>query len=178
MLGLTACAVAASHGHTVLACDVSDTRLSQATRFGAAHLAKPADLIDAAKALTAGRGADVVLELSGSADAAALSLDAARVGGPVVWVGAVSPVGAVPVDPQAVVRRCLTLVGVHNYAPPDLAAAVRFLAAYHARFPFAGLVADTFPIDQADAAFRFAEAERPVRVAVRPGAGVGGRDRA
>jgi alcohol dehydrogenase len=178
MLGLTACAVAAADGHTVLACDVSDARLSQAARFGAPHLTKPAGLVDAAKALTAGRGADVVLELSGSADAAALSLAAARVGGTVVWVGAVSPVGTVPVDPQAVVRRCLTLVGVHNYAPQDLAAAVHFLGAHHACYPFAGLVADTFPLDRVDAAFRFAEAERPVRVAVRPGAGGGGPDRA
>lgn len=169
MLGLTACAVAASAGHTVLACDVSDARLSQAERFGATHSATPDELVGRAKALTAGRGADVVLELSGSADAARLSLAAARVGGAVVWVGAVSPAGTVAVEPEAVVRRCLTIRGVHNYAPRDLAAAVEFLAANHARFPFAGLVSDSFPLAEANAAFQFAEAERPVRVAVRCG---------
>jgi alcohol dehydrogenase len=71
------------------------------------------------------------------------------------------------VDPEAVVRRCLRVAGVHNYAPRHLREAVRFLAENHGRFPFAELVARTFPLDAADEAFRFAEAEKPVRVAVR-----------
>lgn len=168
MLGLTACAAASSAGRSVLACDTSDDRLSRAARFGAAQFAKPDELVGRAKALTAGRGADVVLELSGSPDAASLSLSAARTGGRIVWVGTVSPVGAVPVEPELVVRRCLTISGVHNYTPRDLAAAVDFLAANHARFPFAELVSELFPLDEVGAAFRFAEAGRPVRVAVRP----------
>ena len=169
MLGLTACAVAAAAGDAVIACDVSDARLAHAARFGAAHIAKPRELLELAKSLTAGRGADLALELSGPADAAAAALDVLRVGGTAVWVGAVSPVGTIPVNPESVVRRCLTVAGVHNYAPRDLAAAVEFLAANHTRFPFAELVADTFSLDAADAAFRFAEAEHPVRVAVRCG---------
>lgn len=169
MLGLTACAALSAAGHTAIACDVSDTRLSQAARFGAAHAAKPSELVALARSLTNGRGADAVLELGGSADAARLSLEVARIGGTIVWVGAVSPVGTVAVAPETIVRRCLTVTGVHNYAPQDLAAAVAFLAANHSRFPFAELVAAEFPLDAADAAFAFAEAQRPVRVAVRCG---------
>ena len=58
------------------------------------------------------------------------------------------------------------MTGVHNYAPGDLAAAVAFLAANHERFPFAELVSKPFPLADVNDAFRFAESERPVRVAV------------
>ena len=166
MLGLTACAIAAATSPAVTACDVSDSRLSLARGFGATHAAKPADVVELAKSLTDGRGADAAIELSGSRAAAALSLDVVRTGGTAVWAGTVSPTDAVPVNPEAVVRRCLRIVGVHNYGPRHLRAAVAFLAANHTRFPFAELVEKSFPLDEAGEAFRFAEAERPLRVAV------------
>jgi alcohol dehydrogenase len=166
MLGLTACAMASAAGYTVAACDVSDSRLSQASRFGASHAVKPPELVGLVRSLTGGRGADLSLELSGSPEAAKLSLEALRLGGQAAWVGAVSPVGTIPVEPESVVRRCLTLTGVHNYTPRDLVAAVEFLAAHHARFPFTELVGRTFPLGEVNEAFRYAENERPVRVAV------------
>ncbi len=166
MLGLTACAWADSLGATAVACDVSDSRLSQAARFGARHVAKPDALAELVKSLTGGRGADLALELSGSAEASRAALNVLRTGGTAVWVGAVSPTEPVAVFPEAVVRHCLTLTGVHNYAPPDLAAAVAFLAANHTRYPFAELVPKAFPLSAVNEAFKFAEAERPVRVAV------------
>lgn len=169
MLGLTACAWAESLGITAIACDVSDARLAQAARFGARHLAKPDALADLVKSVTRGRGADAALELSGSPEASRAAVELLRVGGTAVWVGAVFPTEAVPLSPEQVIRRCLTVTGVHNYAPHDLAAAVRFLAANHTRFPFAELVSRSFPLGAVNDAFAFAEAERPVRVAVACG---------
>jgi D-arabinose 1-dehydrogenase-like Zn-dependent alcohol dehydrogenase len=169
MLGLTACAWADSLGLTVIACDVSDTRLSDATRFGARHLSKPDALHDLVKSLTHGRGADVALELSGSPDAARAALDVLRIGGTAVWAGTVSPSEPVLVSPEVLVRRCLTITGVHNYSPQDLAAAVEFLAANHEKYPFAELVSKSFPLAEVNEAFRFAEVERPVRVALACG---------
>jgi alcohol dehydrogenase len=169
MLGLTACAWLDALGTTAIACDVSDARLSQAARFGARHLAKSETLSELVKSLTNGRGADVALELSGSPAASASALDVLRVGGTAVWAGAVFPTDSVSLLPETVVRRCLTLTGVHNYAPQDLADAVRFLTTHHARYPFAELVAQSFPLSDVNDAFHFAEAERPVRVAVACG---------
>lgn len=166
MLGLTACAWAESLGITAIACDVSAERLAQATRFGAKHLAKPDGIADLVKTVTHGRGADLALELSGSPAASRAALEVLRVGGTAVWAGAVFPTDPVPVLPEQVIRRCLTVTGVHNYAPQDLVAAVEFLAAHHTRFPFAELVAKSFPLADVNDAFKFAEAERPVRVAV------------
>lgn len=169
MLGLTACAWLDALGHTPIACDVIPTRLAQAARFGARHTAAPEDLSELVKSLTDGRGADAALELSGSHAACGAALNALRIGGTAVWAGAVSPTDAVPVPPEALVRRCLALTGVHNYAPRDLADAVQFLAVHHTRYPFAELVSRSFPLADVDGAFDFAERERPVRVAVACG---------
>jgi alcohol dehydrogenase len=166
MLGLTACAWIAAAGDAAIACDVDATRLADARRFGAAHATEPAQLLESVRARTDGRGADLALELSGSPVAAKLALDVLRIGGTAVWVGAVYPTAAVCLSPEDVVRRCLTVAGVHNYAPGDLAAAVDFLASSQHRFPFAELTVRTFPLDAVAAAFDFAERERAVRVSV------------
>lgn len=166
MLGLTACAWLDSLGATAVACDVSAPRLELARRFGARVAVGPHELAGAVRAATAGRGADAALELSGAPEAAGAALEVLRVGGAAVWAGAVFPTAAVPVVPEFVIRRCLALRGVHNYAPADLHAAVAFLEANHPRYPFAGLVARAFPLAAANEALAFAAAERPVRVAV------------
>jgi alcohol dehydrogenase len=167
LVGLSACAELTTHELTaIIACDIDDTRLSLAKRFGATHTAKPGELVELARSLSEGRGADFSLEASGSPSAIALSLEVLRVGGLAAWVGAVSPTAPVPVNPETVVRKCLKLVGVHNYAPWHLQHAVNFLTHNHARFPFAELVSKTFPLEEVDAAFQYAETERPVRVSV------------
>jgi alcohol dehydrogenase len=173
MLGLTACAVASVGGASVVVgADIDEARLVLAARFGATHPVRlPTDgvgLLAQVKELTAGRGADLALELSGSPMAAGFSLEVLRIGGTAIWLGAVLPTGSVPVNPEQVVRNCLTLKGVHNYAPPDLASAINFLDAHHTRFPFADLVSQTFPLSEIDIAFRNAAADRPVRVGVAP----------
>ena len=58
--------------------------------------------------------------------------------------------------------------GVHNYRPSDLEQALNFLNGTHLAFPFHELIAGAFPLAEADAAFAFAERERPIRVAVVP----------
>jgi alcohol dehydrogenase len=168
MLGLTACAAlrAIPNVETVIACDSSDSRLSLAGGFGATHAARPDSLLERARQLTHGRGVDLALELSGSPAAAALSLDVLRTGGTAVWAGAVRPTEAVPVHPETIVRKCLSLHGVHNYAPLHLQQAVEFLAAHGERFPFAQLVERCISLEDVNEAFAFAEKERPIRVAV------------
>lgn len=168
MVGLAACALAAEAGHAVIVCDPDDYRLSLAQRFGAAYAVTPQQLTDQVCYLTAGRGIDFALEACGSSAAACTSLDVLRVGGVAAWVGCVLPCGSVPVRPEMVVRRCLRLVGVHNYAARHLVEAVAFLARCHTRYPFSRLVGRTFPLEAVDDAFSYAERLRPVRVAVVP----------
>ncbi|HEX4606626.1 MAG TPA: zinc-binding dehydrogenase [Urbifossiella sp.] len=169
VLGVTACAMARAAGaRVVLAADPLPANRDRAGRFGATHTAPTGAGLTAVAGLTAGRGADVVLELAGTADAVAAALALARVGGTVVLAGTVAPVGTVPLDPEAVVRRMLTVRGVHNYHPRDLAAAIDFLAGPGLEYPFAELVGSVYALGEADQAFADAHARPGVRVAVVP----------
>jgi alcohol dehydrogenase len=173
LLGLTAAAMACVEGAArILVADIDPRRLATARRFGADDVIdvaqEPNRLADVVQEATGGRGADLILELSGSPDAVRQGLSMLRTGGCYVLVGAVKPIGAVPLDPEQLVRRMWSLHGVHNYAPNDLATAIEFLAAHWDRFPFAELVGEEFHLAQSDEAFECMVATGAVRVAVRP----------
>lgn len=173
MLGLTAAAMASSGGaREVLACDVDQARLDSATQFGATRTLlvgqDQAAVVAEIRAATGGRGVDLAIELSGAASAVEIGLDALRTGGRYVLIGSTRPERPVPLDAESVVRRCLSIVGNHNYRPDDLAAAVKFLTEHANEFPFAELVHDAYHLGEADAAFQRAIAGQELRVAVRP----------
>jgi S-(hydroxymethyl)glutathione dehydrogenase / alcohol dehydrogenase len=77
---------------TVIALDRDPAKLQMAETFGATHTIQVAneDPIARVKALTHGRGADVVLECAGHADAFRLSPEIVRPGGQLVWLGKVN----------------------------------------------------------------------------------------
>lgn len=173
MLGLTAAAMARALGaRHVIGCDVDARRLELAERFGVdvpVNVATDSEaLARTVRRVTADRGADVALELAGSVEAMRAALPALRTGGTYVMVGAVFRTPEWPIDPETLVRRMLTIRGLHNYAPCDLVAAVRFLSEHHAHYPFEQLVEGPWPLERAGEAFEHALAQRPLRVAVAP----------
>jgi alcohol dehydrogenase len=174
VLGVTVCAMARAAGaRAVVVSDPSQACRERALCFGATH-AFPADAEELAagvRAITQGRGADVVLELAGVAESAAASLALVRTGGTVLLAGTVAPVGTIGIDPERVVRRLLTIRGVHNYHPRDLAAALGFLAGPGRELPWRNLVVAEYPLDQAEQAFAAAQAHPGLRVAVVPASG-------
>ena len=169
MLGLTACALARSRGaREVVVSDVDGARLELARRFGATRCALAGDLARAVEEATNGRGVDLAIEVSGAATAMEAGLELLRIGGRCVFVGAVFPGPAISVSPEAVVRRLLSIRGLHNYAPEDLRAAVTFLAKCSGDYPFAELVTDSFALSEVEAAFKHAIESKTLRVAVKP----------
>ena len=173
MLGLTACAMARSRGACeVIACDLEPRRLELARRFGATRCVQVADdvseLRETVEQLTSGRGADLAIELCGAASAVETGLTLLRIGGHYVLVGAVFAGPPFLAAAEMIVRRLLTIQGIHNYAPPDLADAVEFLAEHQHSFPFSELVSDTFALDDAEEAFQHAIRTGSLRVAVTP----------
>lgn len=174
MLGLTAAAMLSAAGAAErIVCDVNAARLTMAERFGATKTVivdEGETLRETIDKLTAGRGVDLVLELSGATAAAEASIDLLRIGGRAVWVGAVLPGRPIQVSAETVVRRCLSIRGIHNYAPGDLAAALEFLAGHHQAYPFAELVGARYPLSRADEAIQYALGGRTPRVAVVPDA--------
>lgn len=73
----------------VIAVDLVPEKLALAETLGASHLvdARHGDAVKLARDLTAGRGADVVLESAGSGAGFRLSAEAVRPGGEVIWLG-------------------------------------------------------------------------------------------
>lgn len=174
MLGLTACAMARHRGaREVIACDLNGERLAWAERFGATKTVSVdspgSQLRRVVEASTSGRGVDLALEMSGSPSSLEMGLDLLRIGATYVLVGAVSPTRPASVAPELVVRKLLSIHGVHNYVPQDLASALEFLTDTQAHYPFADLVPVQFSLNQANAAFEHARKSGALRVAVLPG---------
>lgn len=75
----------------IVAVDLDETKLALAERLGATDRvdARAEDPAEAARRLTGGRGADVVLESAGSPAAFRATAEAVRPGGEIVWLGKV-----------------------------------------------------------------------------------------
>lgn len=171
MLGLTAaaqlCVEGAKH---VIVCDVDADRLEQTRSFGATHVVNvsdPSELGAVLKAVADGRGADIVMDFAGMLPAVELAFQSVRTGGCVLLAGSVFATPPLLITPESMIRRMLTVRGLHNYLPLDLASGLRFLELNQHRFPFGELVSKTFLLDETKAAFEFARDSRPVRIAVR-----------
>ena len=165
LLGLTACAMVQTQGAAnVIAIDPSPARRARATAFGATAVLEPGglDSHDLAERL------DLAIEVSGSPAAVSEAIAHATVGGGIHLVGSVAPAGSVAIDPERIVRRLLTIRGIHNYAPRHLLAAVRFLDAQRDAFPFLTLVDRWYSLDASAEAFAEAIRSQAVRVGVRP----------
>jgi alcohol dehydrogenase len=169
ILGLTAAAILSSQGHTVVAFDPDAGKGDLALGFGCGESFTDIELFRRAiHALTDERGADACLELSGARSAAELSLDCVRIGGTVIWTGAAAPIGEIAIKPERVLRRQLTIKGVHNYVPTDLENAVDFLHQNFGDLPFASLIGSQFALNEVGRAFEEASAARS-RILVGPG---------
>ncbi len=112
MIGLlTIQAVRAAGATQVIAVDLNDKRLSVAKELGADVVLR-GDQVDVpaeVRKLTAGRGADVALEVVGATPTINTAIESVRKGGSVTLVGNVSPKIELPL--QSVVTREITLRG-------------------------------------------------------------------
>ncbi len=172
LLGLTLSAMASVQGATqIIVVDINDERLQRARKFGATETFNlnegPTALREFVKQQTADRGVDLAFEMSGASGAFELGIENLRLGGHYLLLGAVRSVGITAIEPEQLVRRVLTIQGIHNYTPRDLVTAIDFLAVHHGRFPFLKLVAKKFPLSSADEAFRYMIDQHCIRVAVQ-----------
>ncbi|WP_308280850.1 zinc-binding dehydrogenase [Streptomyces barringtoniae] len=139
MLGLTAVAAAAAAGAaSVTAVDPAADRRELAGQFGAT---------DVQPTMPDTGPFDVLLEFSGSSGALQEGLRTLDVQGVAVLAGAVLPGAPVALEPEAVVRRHLSVAGVHNYEPRHLTAALGFLEETRERFPWQDLVGEPLPLE-------------------------------
>ena len=168
LIGLTTAAMAADRGARVVVADPDPRRRDLAARFGADRVVDPTERANLVAAVTAvgADQVDVAIEASGAPSAVSAAVATVGVGGVVVLVGSVFPTPPVALDPESVVRRLVTVAGVHNYTPTHLAAAVTFLAS--TRDPFAELVGRPRRLLELDRALSEAGRGDAVRVAIDP----------
>lgn len=168
LLGLTACAMSRAAGAAEVICvEVHANRRARAVDFGATYAIAPEELADAVRQLTDARGIDVAFELSGAPAAFESAWSMVRTGGTIVAVGSVFPSPPVPLLLEQLVRRQLTLRGIHNYAPRNLLAAVDFMAECHHQYPFADIVAEWHPLTKIETALNRARDPSNIRVGVQ-----------
>ncbi len=171
MLGVIACAMCRTAGaRRVIAVDIDDRRLETARPFGVDATLQPGSgttLRERLAAVLPGEAVDVGLDYSGVPDTMEAMVGALGIGGTAVFIGATFPQRPLALNAEQLVRNVHTLRGLHNYNGQDFVAAVEFIEAHHAAFPFASLVEDRFDLDQVDEAFAYGVGSGAHRVGVR-----------
>lgn len=137
---------------------VGENRVNQdlALGMGATHYFTNADAPrDAVRALTAGRGADVVIEAAGSPRTFQLALTLARRGGTVVGEGIAGGGAPLPFQPDDLVLQDLRVHGVFSYAARHFEKALRMLE--RGALDVQPLITHTFPLSEFRRAFELLE---------------------
>jgi len=174
LLGLYGAAIAKARGaRTVIGLDTVAGRREQSLRFGVDLALDPDNtdrnaLLKEIQAHCKPAGADVAIEVCGMPDAIPLGIDLLRVGGTYVLGGVVNPQAMVTLDANLLLRKLLTLRGVHNYHPRNLIEALDFVVANRRRFPFHDLVDGKYSLDRVNEAMADAAARRVLRAAIVP----------
>lgn len=174
LLGLYAAAIAKARGaRLVIGLDTAAARRALGLQFGCDHVFDPstmdaAELVQAVRTLCRPDGADAVIEVCGDPAVIPAGLQMLRAGGHCVLGGVVNPDSIVPLDVNLILRRLITLRGVHNYHPRHLVEALDFVTANRARFPFRELVDGRYGLEQVDQAMRDAHDRKVLRAAIVP----------
>lgn len=159
MLGVMACAMARSLGASrVGAMDIDSARLEIARRLGAGFTALiPQDSLGEPSIELPGLDSvDVVIETSGVPWSMERTIEKLGIGGVAVWIGAVHPDRLVSLSAERIVRKLITIRGLHNYNIDDFRAAADFIERHHGELPVRELVDDQFALDQIHQAFEHA----------------------
>jgi alcohol dehydrogenase len=174
LLGLYGCAIARARGaRVVIGIDTVPARRSLGLRFGADMTLDPAsmseaELVKQVRATCRPDGADSVIEVCGYPEVIPSGLQFLRIGGRYTLAGVVNPDSFVRIDANILLRKLITLRGVHNYHPRHLIQALDFVTANRNRFPFRELVDGKYPLDQVGKAMSDAAERKVLRAAIVP----------
>ena len=174
LLGLYAAAVSKSRGaRLVIGLDNVAARRDMSKKFGVDHAFDPSgmsesELVAKVRSLCRPDGADVVIEVCGAPEVIPAGIQFLRTGGRYALGGVVNPGAHVSIDVNQILRKLITIRGVHNYHPRNLVEALDFVVANRDRFPFHGLVDGKYRLEEVDRAMKDAAARRVLRAAILP----------
>ena len=111
------------------------------------------DLIQVVRNASPPDGVDVCIEVCGHPGVVATGIEMLRTGGRYIIGGLVNPKAELTIDGNLILRKMITLRGIHNYHPRQLIPALDFVMANRMRFSFEEVVDSKFSLDQLDEAF-------------------------
>ena len=152
MLGVYASAIARERGvKQVIVTDFIDKRLDLVKQFGADQVLNvkglsAEDLSEKIGGLTDGRGADLILEVTGNPKALESGIKCLAIWGRYLLQGSLYPGDNFTLDGNDVILRCATIVGKHNYESRHLMQVMEFAAKNRDKYPFRKLAGPEFPL--------------------------------
>lgn len=159
---------------TIIAVDLSDYRLGFAAKLGADHVINAAttpepERLAMVRELTHGRGADVVVECAGVAQAVRESLEMLRVGGLLVEAGNFSDMGEVSISPHRhLCAKNVRILGVGGEEPAAYGPSMRQMARYAKQYPLRDFVTHRFGLRQVEDAMKKSMATDSMKVVIDP----------
>ncbi len=161
LLGLYACAWLRQQGVAEIYCtDLSPARLAWVAEFGGIPLTGPqADRLS---------NLDLVFEVTGSSASIPAGVQVLRPGGHYLWAGMVHPQTKLDLTGEAIVKKCLNIRGVHNYAPGQLATGLEFLTRNQTVFPFEKLTSPAVPLMELNRGIELSGRRQWPRVSIKP----------
>jgi L-iditol 2-dehydrogenase len=158
----------------IIATDRSRYRLDLAREFGVDHVldvnqTEAAKRVEAVRDLTGGRGADVVVECAGVAEAVPEGLDMLRKGGVYVEAGNFVDTGEVSLNPHRhLCAKNVHLLGITNHPFTGYTPSLELLEREADRFPLERFVTHQFPLEQAEEALTLAQTGNCLKVVIAP----------
>lgn len=172
-LGLLATAVAKTAGaRRVITIGAPDARLRIASAFGAddtisIERTTAAERVEHVKAMTEGRGADIVMEFTGQPAAFTEGLELIRRGGRYVVVGQLGS-GTTTIKPSLIVSKQLRILGSLSGRAKAYWKALAFLSKHQHRIPFEHMISNRYSLDDVNTAIERMKRYEEIKPVIRP----------
>jgi threonine dehydrogenase-like Zn-dependent dehydrogenase len=159
---------------TIIAVDLSDTRLSFAQRLGADYTINATamgapDRLAFVRDVTHGRGADVVIECAGVPEVVPVAIDLLRAGGTFLEVGNFSDLGDVAISPHRhLCSKGIRLIGIPGQEHGAYGPGMRQLARYRKLYPLDEFVVHRYPLEETKAAVEKSMLPDSLKVVIDP----------
>lgn len=170
LLGIYGCGMLKEMGVPQIFCsEVNEGRFDLIRSFGAI----PVDTRNSENAANlileqTSDGVDAIFEVAGVKELIPQGLKLLRPGGEYILAGLVHPDSQLNITAEQIIRKCISIKGVHNYAPWHLDKAVAFLERNISVFPFEDLVSPPYKLDNLQEAVSEARKHNWMRVSIKP----------
>ena len=158
----------------IIAVDVSDFRLDLARKFGADHTlnvrnTSVKERMDFVRSLTEGRGADVVIETTGTPDVLAEGLDLLRRGGTYLEASNFVDAGEATINVHRhLAAKNVLLIGSTNHPNTEYDRTMRMMMRHRDNFPWMEFISHRFKLEEATRAMEASFEDESLKVVFVP----------